>query len=176
MWFRRRNFNLLKIVQGLEIEHAIGLCPRNLNIFYKNLSKVHDTHNYQSSQIWNYDEFGAQVSQNGSTLVLTQTSSKTMHSIMPNECKWLLVLSWIIITNTMFSNFYIFKGKHLKHCFIAKCEFGVTMAMWPKTWMTSILFNKWIHISLFLFKLLKIIYAQLIIPYSFCMVRTCMLL
>ncbi len=94
---------------------------------------------------------------------------------MPNECKWLLVLSWITITNTTFPNFYIFKCKCFKHCFIAKCEFGVTMAMWPKTWMTSILFNKWIHISLFLFKLLEVIYGQLIITYSFCKVTICML-
>jgi hypothetical protein len=91
------------------------------------------THNYQPSQIWNYDELGAQVNQNGRTLVLTQTSSKTMHLIMPNECKWLLVLSWITITNTTFPNFYIFKGKRFRDCFIAKCEFGVIMAMWPKT-------------------------------------------
>lgn len=89
-----------------------------------------------------------------------------MHLIMPNECKWLLVLSWITITNTTFPNFYIFKGKCIRDCFIAKCEFGVTMAMWPKTWMTSILFNKWIHISFLLFKLLEVIYAQLIITYS----------
>jgi hypothetical protein len=46
MWFRRGNLDLLKIVQGLEIEHAIGLCPTNVNNFYKNLSKAHDTHNY----------------------------------------------------------------------------------------------------------------------------------
>lgn len=95
---------------------------------------------------------------------------------MPNECKWLLVLSWIIITNTTFPNFYIFKGKCFRHCFIAKCKFGVTMAMWLKTQMTSILFNKRIYISLLLFKFLEIIYAQLIITYSFWMVIACILL
>ncbi len=133
MWFRKRNLDLLKIFQGLEIEHAKGFCSTIVNIFYKNQSKVRDTHSYQPSQIWNYDEFGAQVTWNRGTFVLTQTSSKTMHSIMPNECKWLLVLSWIIITNTTFPNFYIFKGKCFRHCFIAKCKFGVTMAMWLKT-------------------------------------------
>ncbi len=74
MWFRKQNLDLLKIVQGLEIEHAKGLYPTNVNIFYSHLSKVHDVHNYQPSQIWNYDEFGAQLSPNGSMRVLTQTS------------------------------------------------------------------------------------------------------
>lgn len=41
-------------------------------------------------------------------------------------------------------NFYIFKGKKMRHSYITKCEIGVCMAMQPRASMTSILFSKWI--------------------------------
>jgi len=52
-----------------------------------------DLHNYNANMIWNCDEFDAQASCNGGIFVLTKVGSKLVHSIIPNERKWLLVLS-----------------------------------------------------------------------------------
>jgi hypothetical protein len=52
-----------------------------------------------------------------------------MHSMIPNEHEWLLMLSCI---NVAFPDFYIFKGKHFKWNFIAQYELGATMIMQPK--------------------------------------------
>jgi hypothetical protein len=52
---------LLQITQGLEIGHARGLCPANVESFYKNLFEAYEMHRYPPSQIWNCDEFGAQA-------------------------------------------------------------------------------------------------------------------
>jgi hypothetical protein len=58
-WLRRHNLDLLlKVTQGLNVEHVKGLCPTNVATLHNNLDKVYNTHHYHSSQIWNYDEFG----------------------------------------------------------------------------------------------------------------------
>jgi hypothetical protein len=59
----------------LDIGCAKGLCLTNVKIIYKNLSKGYEVHKYPPSQNWNYDEYGAQASQNGKALVLAQTGS-----------------------------------------------------------------------------------------------------
>ncbi len=141
-WFNIWNPNMsLQIAHGLEIRCTKGLCLANVKSLHTNLFKVYLVHKYPLSKIWNYDEFGAQASQNGGTLVLAQTNSWTMHSTTLIEHKWLLMLSCI---NVVFPNLYIFKGKHFTRNFIAQYELGATMMMQPKATMTTILFNKWI--------------------------------
>jgi hypothetical protein len=44
--------------------------PTNVSIFSINLFEGYDTHIYPPSQIWNCDEFDAQVDQNGGAFVL----------------------------------------------------------------------------------------------------------
>ncbi len=54
------------------------------------------------------------------------------------------MLSYINVGSVALLNFYIFKGKHFTHNFITKCESSVTMVMQFKTWIITILFDKWI--------------------------------
>ncbi len=67
-----------------------------------------------------------------------------MHSITPNECEGLSMLSCINASNVMFPSFYTFRGNHFKQNFVAKCELNITMVMQLKAWMIAILFDKWI--------------------------------
>jgi hypothetical protein len=48
---------------------------------------------------------------NGGMFMLTKVGSKLVHSIIPNERKWLLVLSSINAHGNCIPNFYIFKSK-----------------------------------------------------------------
>ncbi len=48
---------------------------------------------------------------NGGMFMLTKVGSKLVHSIIPNEQKWLLVLSNINAHGNYIPNFYIFKSK-----------------------------------------------------------------
>ncbi len=91
--------------QGVKIRCLEGLCLTNIESLYINLFKAYEEHKYPLSQIWNCDEFGAQASQNGGTLVLAQTNSWTMHSITLNEHECLLMLSCINVIGVMFPNF-----------------------------------------------------------------------
>jgi len=52
-----------------------------------------------------------------------------MHSIIPNEHKWLFVLSCINVEGDSIPNFYILKGKQFGHNHIDHCESGSIMAM-----------------------------------------------
>jgi hypothetical protein len=83
------------ITQGSEIGRARGLCLANVESFYKSLSEAYEAHRYPPSQNWKCDEFGAQTNQNGGALVLAQTDSSMVHSIMPYEYEWLSMLSCI---------------------------------------------------------------------------------
>jgi len=42
---------------------------------------MYNQNNYQLSQIWNCDKFGAQARQNGRMFILVQTSLKYLHLI-----------------------------------------------------------------------------------------------
>jgi hypothetical protein len=68
--------------------------------------------------ISNCDEFDAQAICNGGMFVLTKVGSKLVHSIIPNERKWLFVLSYINAHGKSIPNFYIFKGKQFRRNYI----------------------------------------------------------
>ena len=70
-----------------------------------------------------------------------------MHSIMPNECEWLTVLTCINTTGHSIPGFYIFKGKRIRENYIRFCEDGASMAMQPEAWMMQYLFSTWSAIS-----------------------------
>jgi hypothetical protein len=76
--------------------------------------------------------------------VLAKVGSKSVHSIFPNEQKWLLMLSYINAHGESIPNFYIFKGKQFFLNYIEWCENGFTMAMQPCAWMITCLFSTWI--------------------------------
>jgi len=76
--------------------------------------------------------------------MLAKVGSKSMHSIFPNEQKWLLMLSYINAHGKSIPNFYIFKGKQFKRNYIERCENGFTMAMQPCAWMITCLSSTWI--------------------------------
>jgi hypothetical protein len=63
---------------------------------------------------------------------------------MPNEHKWVTVLSCINANGQSILGFYILRGKRVMANYIELCEDGATMAMQPEGWMTTILFLHWI--------------------------------
>ncbi len=63
-------------------------------------------HKYKPTEIWNCDEFIAQVGQNGGALVLANIDFRSMHFITPYERKWFLVMSCIFnVASECISNF-----------------------------------------------------------------------
>jgi hypothetical protein len=144
-WFRRRHLELaLRLAQGLDTNCARGLCPANVNTFYNNLSELYERYKYPPSNIWNCNESGAQAGQNGGAYVLAKRGSHVVHSVIPNKQEWLTVLTCINASGQYIPNFYIFKGMHMRHNYIRRCESGATMAMSRKAWMTGFLFSAWI--------------------------------
>ena len=59
-----------------------------------------------------------------------------IHTVLPNQREWLSVLVCINAAGDTILNFYIFKGKCFDRNYIEKCEFGATMAMQSRAWMT----------------------------------------
>jgi hypothetical protein len=144
-WFKVRHPELtLRTSQGLEFGRARGLCPENVASFYRNLEQLYKTHNYLPNNIWNYDESGARVGRNGGGLVWAFRSSRIVHSLMPNECEWITVLSCINTSGQSIQGFFIYRGKRVMMNYIQHCKDGATMAMQPEGWMTAILFSTWI--------------------------------
>jgi hypothetical protein len=64
---------------SLQVGRTKGLCPSNVETFYINLVETYSLHSYHPSQIWNCEESGAQVSQNGKALVLAKTGFRFVH-------------------------------------------------------------------------------------------------
>jgi hypothetical protein len=79
----------------------------------------------------------------GGGVVIARTGARRVHSVMPNQCKWLSVLVCINATGVAIPSFYIFRGKRFGQNYIHHCEPGATMAMQPRAWMTSYLFGAW---------------------------------
>jgi hypothetical protein len=95
-WFRRRHpYLTLRSSQGLELIHARGMCPENVSTFYKNLKLLYMEHNYPLDHIWNCDESGAQVGRTGGSRIFSRREAHNVHTLIPNERKWLSVLSCI---------------------------------------------------------------------------------
>ena len=67
-----------------------------------------------------------------------------MHSIIPKEWEWLLVLVCINVAQYHFPSFYIFCGKTFQRDYIKQCVDNASMAMQPKAWMKGYLFKSWI--------------------------------
>jgi len=88
--------------------------------FYRNLQKLYDIHKYEASQIWNYDESGAQVGKDGGGYVLAKRGSRIVQMVSLDQRKWLLVMSCINTNANTLPNFYIFKGKKRKRNFLKK--------------------------------------------------------
>ena len=53
---------MLRVPESLEINRARALCPQTIERFYQNLEDPYVEYNYESIEIWNYDESGAQAS------------------------------------------------------------------------------------------------------------------
>jgi hypothetical protein len=107
------------------------LSPKNVSTFYENL-KIMLQRGYEPSNIWNYDESGAQVGRNRGGWVLAKKGVWNVYSIIPKEQEWLSVLVCINATSYHIPSFYIFRGKSFQHDYIKKCEDNASMAMQPK--------------------------------------------
>ena len=144
-WFKKRHPNLaLWQSQGLDVARAKGLCPAKVSTFYANLQELYEKHDYPSKRIWNCGESGAQAGRNGGGRVWAKRGSRSVHSVVPNEHEWLIVLTCINAAREIVPGFYIFKGKRMRRNYIIHCEDGTAMAMQPEAWMTQFLFSNWI--------------------------------
>jgi hypothetical protein len=81
------------------------------------------------------------IGRNGGAMVIAKSRARCVHSIVPNQREWLSVLLCINASGKAIPTFYIFRGKRFWHNYIEHCEAGATMAMQPRAWMTSYLFN-----------------------------------
>ena len=75
---------------------------------------------------------------------MAKRSSKSVHSVEPDQREHLSVLSCINAGGGSIPNFYILKGTYFLQDYIASCEEGVVMGMQPNAWMTRWLFESWI--------------------------------
>ena len=122
-WFKKRHPALaLRQSQGLDVVRAKGLCPENLETFYKNLEDLYAKYQYPPEHIWNCDESGAQTGRNRGGRVWAKRGSRSVHIVVPNDHEW-LTSGWSI------PRFYIFKGKWIRHNYIVHCEDGAAMAI-----------------------------------------------
>jgi hypothetical protein len=79
-WFRKHHPELsLRLAQGLDAKREHSLCPNNVKMFYSNLQSLYDKYEYSPSKIWNCNESGIQVNQNGRTYVLARQGCRNVH-------------------------------------------------------------------------------------------------
>ena len=84
-WFRNWHPEvLLRLLQGLDVGRAKGLCPSNVATFYENLETML-AQGYEASHIWNCNEFSVQEGRNGGGRVLAKTGVWSVHSIISKE-------------------------------------------------------------------------------------------
>ena len=116
-----------------------------VQVFYENLERLYNIHHYQPSQIWNVDEFGANVGKNGIGKAFALKRVRNVHSMIPNEREWLSVLTTINANGETLPNYYIFKGNRPRGDYLALCENGAIYECKKKDgWMLTNLPNGWI--------------------------------
>ena len=69
-------------------------------------------------------------------------STRSIHTIVPNEREWILVLVAINFAGSTMPNYYVFKEKRLRDKFIPLCEDGACMEMYDNGYMDAKNFNK----------------------------------
>ena len=87
---------------------------------------------------------GAQAGRNGGGRVLAKVGAWSVHSIIPKEQEWLLVLVCLNTASYYIPSFYIFCGKSFQRDYIKQCEDKASMAIQEKAWMTGHLVKSWI--------------------------------
>ena len=143
-WFRQRHPNLvLRFPQPLDLNRARALCPQTVEQFYHNLESLYQQHNYETSQVWNCDESGAQANKNGEGAILALRGTRSVHAIIPNERQWISVLVSVNSAGHTMPSYYVFKGKRQRQEFISSCENGAYMGMQENGYMDAAIFNKW---------------------------------
>jgi hypothetical protein len=115
-----------------------------VDTLYQNLTELYGEYQYAADHIWNSDETGAQASKSIDGRVFAHRGAKNVHSVIPNECECMSVLSCINVVGEKVPNFYIFKGMRMRRNFLELANNGDTMAMQPQAWMTTYLFDAWI--------------------------------
>ena len=78
------------------------------------------------------DESGAQANKNGLEKVLARKGGRKVHMVVPNEWKWLIVLTTINGVGEYLPNFYILKKTRKIREYVFKCEDGALQAMQKK--------------------------------------------
>ena len=89
------------------------------------------------------DESSANASRNEVGRVFAPKGSRNVHTLIPNEREWILVLTAINVQGETMPNFYIFKGIRPKRNYLALCKDGASFGMQKKGWVDSYLFSKW---------------------------------
>ena len=118
-WFKKRHPALsLQQSQGLDVARAKGLCPENVETFYKNLEDLYAKYQYPPEHIWNCNESGAQAGRNGGGWVWAKRGFRSVHTVVPNDHEWLTVLTCVNAAGWSIPGFYIFKGKRIRRNYI----------------------------------------------------------
>ena len=68
-----------------------------------------------------------------------------MQVVVPNERKWMTVLTTVNAARDHLLNFYIFKESRKTRCYVSKCEEGCMWAIQKNGWMDSNFFAKWME-------------------------------
>ena len=142
-WFRQRHLHLvMRVPQGLEIARAKAMNPTTVHGFHSNLLQLYNKYAYNAFHIWNVDENGCNASKSGLGKVLARKGIQSVHAQIPNERKWLSVLTFIDVAGIFIPYFFIFKGKRRIKDYIQLCKACTTMAMQEKGYITSYLFSR----------------------------------
>ena len=121
--------------QGLDHKRARALNLENGAKFYANLELLYLQDNDPPNCIWNLDESGCQVSQNGLGKVFAKRRIGGVHQTIPAERKWLSVLSAVNGDGGTIPNYNIFKEVRRMKDNVIFCEEGVLLEMQKKGWM-----------------------------------------
>ena len=134
---------MLRFSQPLDLNRARALCPQSVEQFYHNLESLYQQHNYETLQVWNCDESGAQANKTEEGVVLALRGTRSVHTIVPNERQWISVLVSINSIGHTMPSYYVFKGKRQRQEFISSCENGACIRMQENGYMDAANFNKW---------------------------------
>jgi len=146
-FFKKQHLELtLRRPQALDQNRTRNLCPETVTSFYNNLEILYSRHDYESQQVWNCDESGAQAGREGGGFVIAKRGCRSVHKVTPDHREWITVVSCINARGEALPNFYVFKGKRKTRNYLTKTrEKNAAQAMQTKAWMTKDLFMEWMY-------------------------------